>query len=772
MLKELKKTFLALLKKPYAVTLLSVCAGAALLLIAFKIFIVIRIPEKQLKSSIEAFFKENFNKAVDFEDVSLSMAGKAVISNLNVSISSDFNDNISLIKSEKAVIKFDFTGLLGGEYRVRGLVFKGAEISLPKKYGQGYSEFIKEMFRSGRALTKLRYVDLGDFSARISGGRLHYLEGFRDSKLDLECYRMSADVVFSGDGIHYEFSGRISPARSTRTSPGSFHGDGRLYLNKEGSVARSSGTVEIEGFDLSYMNLPFLEYCEMPWTVFGRFSSSIRIDSLGDAISMEASVNLDNLSVEKSCGKGIMRIVSNENIAARFSIDMLSDLKRIVVRRLELRDDSTGLSLRGVRTRNAHEHSLDAVFRLEASNLGNTASVFSPFKQMAYEGRLDAEGRCSYDFLNNRAREVSLRAELRDFSLRRTGRGADPYFIRDMRARLCIQDGRCDLDFHAGHGDSDVSLRWTGFIRHWSPFTSRSRLAVDAKRLEAETIGALLVRCLDGLVGSAIEDKGRGYEDIFFKQKPLGIFVSNNSLDLRLSAGTILFNKRKGLQNLLLEASLADGILRTNEFRLSGYGGDYSCELSAYLNCDHPNFKIGGRFTRIGLESLCRDYRVRGVDGGTLDIEFEYEGNGYRPAHLLDNGKMKLDISINGAGLRGTRLQGEIKNFLKMNGYDNLSLDEVILDQARLSLGLLGGFFTVSQLSLSGNTFNVNGYGSYSRAEGLRIPLTASLTAPVGEGEPSRTSTVPLLIDGSLLRPSLSIQGKKDSKPLLLFNIN
>jgi hypothetical protein len=109
MLKELKKPILVLLKKPYALAMLSICAGVLLLLIAFKIFMVIRIPEKQLKSSIEAFFKENFNKAVDFEDVSLSMAGKAVISNLNVSISSDFNDNISLIKREKAVIKFDLT---------------------------------------------------------------------------------------------------------------------------------------------------------------------------------------------------------------------------------------------------------------------------------------------------------------------------------------------------------------------------------------------------------------------------------------------------------------------------------------------------------------------------------------------------------------------------------------------------------------------------------------------------------------------------------------
>jgi hypothetical protein len=51
------------------------------------------------------------------------------------------------------------------------------------------------------------------------------------------------------------------------------------------------------------MNLPFLEYCEMPWTVSG-FSANMKIDSLGDAISMEASMNLDNLSVEKATAKG------------------------------------------------------------------------------------------------------------------------------------------------------------------------------------------------------------------------------------------------------------------------------------------------------------------------------------------------------------------------------------------------------------------------------------------------------------------------------------
>jgi hypothetical protein len=133
---------------------------------------------------------------------------------------------------------------------------------------------------------------------------------------------------------------------------------------------------------------------------------------------------------------------------------------------------------------------------------------------------------------------------------------------------------------------------------------------------------------------------------------------------------------------------------------------------------------------------------------------------------------MKLDLSISGVGMRGTRLQKEIMGFLKRNGYEDLALDEIILDRASLSLGLLGGSFSISRLSLSGNTFNVNGYGAYSRMEGLRIPLTASLTAPAGEGEPSRTTTAPMVLFGPLLKPSLSIQGKKDAKPLPLFNIN
>lgn len=772
MLKELKKTVLALLKKPYAVTLLSICAGTAILFIGFKIFIAIRIPEKQLKTSIEAFFKENFNKAVDFEDISLSIAGNAVISNLNVSISSDFNDNLSLIKTGKAIIKFDFTDLLGGTILVREIVFKGAEIKVPKKYGQAYPEFFREVFRSGRALADLRELDLNDFSVLISGGRLNYLEGFRDSKLDLEFTRVNAAIVFSGGEIRYRFNGKITPSGRKGMSAGSFLCEGRLRLGEKGSIVRSSSKIEIDEFDVSFLNLPLMEYLEIPWSVYGAFSVDMKVESLGEAISAEGSMELDNISIESGDGKGVSRIISNENVNARFSIDLLHGFKRIVVRNLEISDDSTRLSLRGVHTRDHDERSVDTVFRLEASDLRNTATVFSPLKHMTYEGRLDAAGRFSYDFLNNRARELTLRAEVRDFSLRRISKGKDPYVLKDLRAALLIRNGRCDLDFRAGHGGSDVSLQWSGFVRRWAPFTSRSRLTVGAKRLEAETVGGLLARGIDRLVDAANEDKGRGYEEIYFKQKPLGAFVSNNTLDIRLSAESILFNKRKGLQNLLLDATLADGMLRKNEFRVSGYDGQYICEFFGYLNSDHPNFKIEGRFTNINLERLCRDYRVRGVSGGTLNIELEYEANGYRLAHLLDNGKLKLGISINGADLRGTRLQGELKNFLGANGYENLALDEISLERASVLLGQQGGIFSIGQLACSGSAVNVTGYGGYSYAEGMRVPLSASLPSLAEENTPPRMTTIPLVLTGPLLGPSLSLPGVRDARPLPLFNID
>ncbi len=464
--------------------------------------------------------------------------------------------------------------------------------------------------------------------------------------------------------------------------------------------------------------------------------------------------------------------VSNENAGARFSIDMLHGFKRIVIRNLEISDDSTRLSLRGAHIRSGAEHSMDTVFRLKATDLRNTASVFSPLKHMIYEGRLDAVGRFSYDFLNNRARELSLRAEVIDFSLRRISKGKDPYVLKDLRAALLIRNGRYDLDFHAGHGDSDVSLQWSGFVRRWAPFTSRSRLTVAAKRLEAETVGGLLARGIDRLAGAALEDKGRGYEEIFFKQKPLGAFVSNNTLDIRLSAETILFNKRNGLRNLLLDATLADGIVRKNEFRVSGYDGRYICEFSGYLNSDHPNFKIEFRFTDINLGMLCRDYRVRGVSGGTLNIEFEYEANGYRLAHLLDNGKLKLDISAAGMSLHGTRLQGELKNFLRANGYENLALDEISLERAGISLGQQGGIFSIGQIACVGNAINVTGYGGYSHSEGMRVPLSASLPASAEEDTPPRTTTIPMVLTGPLLRPSLSLPGIRDARPLPLFNID
>src|SRR5208283_2238977 len=89
----------------------------------------VRYPEREIREVITDFFKNNLNKAVKFDAIYIEYNGDIRISNFNMSISSDFNDNVSLIKCKKAVIDLEFFSLLAGRIMINGLEFYNSEIT-------------------------------------------------------------------------------------------------------------------------------------------------------------------------------------------------------------------------------------------------------------------------------------------------------------------------------------------------------------------------------------------------------------------------------------------------------------------------------------------------------------------------------------------------------------------------------------------------------------------------------------------------------------------
>jgi len=130
------------LKKPLTKKIIAAAIAALTLLLIYRVALNLLLPEKYLKNAISGFFKENLDKAVKFESMRFDFFGNIEVRDFNLSVSSDFNDNISLVKSRKFLIRLDLWKLLKNETLVKSITFNDAEITIFKKY---FIFFIKHL---------------------------------------------------------------------------------------------------------------------------------------------------------------------------------------------------------------------------------------------------------------------------------------------------------------------------------------------------------------------------------------------------------------------------------------------------------------------------------------------------------------------------------------------------------------------------------------------------------------------------------------------------
>ncbi len=129
-----KNQLIKLIRNPIARALLIAASIYIFACAGLKLYLVYRFPEKEIKNFATRFIKENFNKAVRFDDISMSLYGDIIITNFHISISSDFNDNISLIKTGRARVSLDLFALFKGDMIIKGMYLDAPEINLVKKF--------------------------------------------------------------------------------------------------------------------------------------------------------------------------------------------------------------------------------------------------------------------------------------------------------------------------------------------------------------------------------------------------------------------------------------------------------------------------------------------------------------------------------------------------------------------------------------------------------------------------------------------------------------
>ncbi len=754
--------------------LLSPFVAAMLFFGTIKIFFIRAYPEHVLKEHVMTFIKENFGKAATFDDVYMSAFGNIIISNLNISISGDFNDNISLIKCPGAEIRLNFFKLFSGNIIIKEIVFDDADVTVYKKYGKGYYETFNEIFRLDRPLSEISNIDHEHFRVDITSSRLEYREVFRNEISAVKIDRFSLGLLLRGDYLDYTISGRVLPHPNSDLSKGRLSFSGRLRSARGNFCLASTNSIIVTGLDMRYFQPYLAEALKDLLNIQGQFDAAIRFASFRQNLSAECRIEITNLSADKLTEGSKHTWISNENLNMDFIIDITGGGEKVMVRRASLYDDVIRLSLEGIYRRSNKEHYMDMMFSSNTMNLERMSEHITPWKETVFKGNMKTGGHLKYDFISGSARGSEFMAELKDFGIIFRESTNTREFMKGLDAEISLKNDIFTAALKCSLERSKIEGRWNTRVKSWVPFSSESEISITAPALEIHHIAHPLLAALQLVYEGAYSDRKLGYENIIFRDEPVGKLLNQNNLQLHLGAKRIVAGHRAEFNEFALDALLRDGVFSVNSFSLSGYGAQYSLKTSAQFNLWMPLVSIDASVKNFDLRSFASDAGIKGEAAGMLNASVSFQVNAFRLSQILENSIVDVSIDLAEGNLKNTPLQDTFSEYLAKSGIKSAPLAEINSLTASFSFNQRADNYVVSKLAVLSDKVRLYGRGRYDYFEGLDVPLEISVAPAEAQ---AGMVTVPCKIAGPLLRPVMAkVKKPKDKEstppePLVLFNV-
>ncbi len=748
---------------------------AVVALASLKIYLVSMYPGNVLKEYVTAFVRDNFRKAVTFDDAYMSVFGNIVISNLNVSIGGDFNDNISLIKCGSAKIRLGFLSVLAGRPVIRGMLFEDPEITLYKKYGKGYLETFRDIFSLTRPVADISLIDHDRFVISIDNSRLLYREVFRDETLQLKMERVSARFVLRGDILGYDISGRTLPLRDEDLGRGRLRFSGKVKIAGDNSFVSSASTLGLGNIDVSYFNLYIAENAKDALFLGGGLDASVEINTVQSDASFRGRAEVTNLEVLEVRNNERVHFVSHENLNIDLLCDSADGFGRLAVRRFELSDDNVRLSLSGIYNSSAKEKYFDVTFDTNAIDLARMSENITPVRGAVFRGVLKAGGRVHYDLQNGASRGARLSLDLDDFGMKLLEKKGTRDVVKQLKAEISLADDVLKARVRAGLEESRFDLAWETFIKKWAPLSTESFITLDSPEMAGGDILGAFRAVVEYFYEGAYEDKKIGYDVNKFHEESLGQFLNANNVKARLDAKKVVLGHRAILANVSFDTGLRDGRFYLENFIAAGYGAEYSLKAEGQFNLWQPMVSVSAGIKNFDLKSFGADAGVKGEISGVLGATLDFQVGAYRLSQILDNAIMDAAVEIAGGSLKNTPLQDRFAEFLEENGVKDPDVKEIALPAASFNFSQRADNFQVTKLYLQGDRARFYARGRYWYDEGLNVPVEVTVAQA---GAPGAFQNVPLEIKGPLAAPKLyRAKGRNDktqgpAEALPLFNIN
>jgi hypothetical protein len=741
--------------------------GTVLLLLIsglfFRIYVSNRLEELDLKTQIKLFCKNNLDKAVKTENIYLDYKGNIVIQNFDLSISSDFNDNISLIKSSRLVFVPHISNLINGKLLIKEIRFKDSSLTIHKKFGKSYRDTINALLTFKVKPENIEHIDMKKLKIKFQNSSVEYREVFRTKKMTIRLSSVDAELNFFTDRLSYRVSGAIAPYKTASIKSG--------FLEMDGFLTGKTGTLEnrikIENFDLSYLNEFNKEYDIAGMSLNGGISLNFKLSFAGKKdFKSSGEIETNSLNIVTHTPPG-HNILSNKNFNFKFDIGYSRDNGKFSINELRIYDDHINIPISGFYQANKKEEVLNFKVKPVKVDLSNISSYFSPVQNVSYNGTLDFSMDINYDYKIDKNISFSLISELTDFNAEWLNRGKSEKIIDNCNLKLTSINKNISLIFTAGIFKSDFNFAGDMNIDSWHPFRSKSKINIKSKQVEADLIYSWFKEAIDYLYSESFRDSKRGFEMIYFLQTPEAHTINNNNFSIQYNSEKLLFGKNAQLSGLSGELELSRGHLSLKDFTLKGYEGEYFLNFQGFFNRDYPFFEVKGHAKNLNIADFNRDYGSSFRASGTGSFECDFELNAFRISHLVEQGRGTMTLSLFDGSIENSSFQDRFSSFLDKNGYSNLQLSTLDIKQFNLTLRQAGKNFYIRNFILNSDKLNMATYGTYNYQKGIFINMFPNVY-----DTKKRMQRIPLRIRGPLLNPEIRIIKNRETKTLSFFDIN
>ncbi len=720
------------------------CLFILLLFLSVKTFYYFSIPREKISNSITEVFRENFDKAIKFDSLSIDILGDIVLNNFNLSNSADFNDDISLIKAREFIIQTSLGDLLKGEFKITGFSAVNSRLNLVKPYGISYGQMIKNLlYHKGKSQKEFSRFFKGPVKLEFKNAEVNYLEFFKHKKATLSLQSVNFAIFFKKRNVKFTFQGEILK-RNKNFQDGTVQIRGILTENSLSELSLS-----LNHFGVSTANV-FVSESNFPGILFdGNITGTLLVKKVKHGYSMTMNFGLKNFFMSSEA-EGLQRgVILDDNIKIASQGVWEPRSQRLELTKLTL---SNGILDIDSKFRWLFNRELSVKFKTGKTDLGKLSKKFKPVSEISYGGMLEISGKLGYNIAKSRPEDLGLLVKGHGLSCL-FGRNGNFREFKNSSIDLSLNNEKLKLKGEIKYNDSDLNIVMDSDIKKLFPLKSNTEISMESGNLDICDTGPLVSAMISGIYSKAYVDMHRGYSQMYFLKEPEGVFFNNNNFTIKGKVDKLNYDKQAFLHNLGLSIHLKNGLLRTGDFSLEGLGGKYSFNLAANLNQDYPYINLEGKGSGI---KLATGDKVSSV-AGTLEFLFSYHANFYRIGHILENGKGDFAFSLRNGSLEETGIQNTVFEFLSRNEYDCGYIKKLNPDYLGVTLRQAGHNCYIKNFSLRSKDVSFSTSGKYRFSGGMNLRLPLLLTS-LSTGKKYK---IPLRLKGLLLKPCLSFESKK-----------